>query len=125
MTVSSVVRRMWRNRKGVARSRAFCLATDQIVAGKCSRLSCLLTPDGFVSISHNGESLGVHPEERYAGRAEIERVAEVLSFCAERATNSYVSQHICKNGLTVLNALSKQFELDRLDMLSGTLYMSP
>lgn len=90
---------------------AYCLAIDNIVAKTCTHICSEFTGDGFASVSHNGTSLGVEPEERFLGRSEMEAIAELMKFCAEHAASEYVHSSVCKNGMTALNALSERYEL--------------
>ncbi len=90
---------------------AFCLAIDQIVARTCSQMTTEFAADGFVSVAHNGTPLGVDMDSRFPNMSEMQAVAEVMSFCADRAGSEYVHSNVCKNGMTALNALSERFEL--------------
>lgn len=90
---------------------AFCLAIDQIVAKTCSRMTTEFAADGFVSVAHNGTPLGVDLDFRFPNMSEMQAVAEIMRFCADRAGSDYVHSNVCKNGLTALNALCERFEL--------------
>ena len=90
---------------------AYCLAIDQIVAGTCTQLTTDITSDGFASVAHNGTALGIEPESRFPDMSEMQVVAELIGFCADRAASEYVHSHVCKNGMTALNALCERFEL--------------
>ena len=90
---------------------AYCFAIDQIVAGACTCLTTSFTADGFASVTHNGMPLGVAPDPRFPEMSEMQVVAEILGFCAERAASEYVHSNVCKNGMTALNALCERFEL--------------
>ena len=90
---------------------AFCLAIDQISADTCTRVSTRLGADGFLTVEHDGRPLGVEPEIGFRHLSEMLFVAERLGFCADLAASEYVNTHVCKNGMTALNACSQRFEL--------------
>ena len=91
---------------------AYCLAIDQIAAGNCTRLTSEFSPDGFATVTHNGESLGVDVDTGMHGSSTMLFVAERLAFCAEHAASAYVNTHVCKNGMTALNACCERFEFN-------------
>lgn len=90
---------------------AYCLAIDQIVAGNCTELISEFTSDGFLTVSHNGQSLDVEARSGFGGFPEMLFVAERLGFCADFASSEYVNTHVCKNGMTALNGCCERFEL--------------
>lgn len=90
---------------------AFCLAIDQIVSKSCSQMTTEFTSDGFASVSHNGTPLSVVNDARFPNMSEMQAVAEIMGFCADHASSSYVQSSVCKNGMTALNALCERFEL--------------
>ena len=89
---------------------AYCLAIDEIVAGTCTQLTTEFTSDGFACVTHNGTALGVEPGWKLE-MSQMQVVAELIGFCAKMAASDYVHTHVCKNGMTVLNALCERFEL--------------
>ena len=91
---------------------SYCLAIDQISAGNCTKLISEFSADGFATITHNGEPLGVDSNNGIHGSSEMLFVAERLAFCAEHAASDYVNTHVCKNGMTALNACCDVFEFN-------------
>lgn len=91
---------------------SYCLAIDQIAAGNCTQLISEFSADGFATITHNGESLGVDSNAGIHGSSEMLFVSERLAFCAEHAASDYVNTHVCKNGMTALNACCDVFEFN-------------
>ena len=91
---------------------AYCLAIDQIAAGNCTQLTSEFCANGFATVTHNGEPLGVDAETGMHGSSAMLFVAERLAFCAEHAARDYVSTHVCKNGMTALNACCERFEFN-------------
>ncbi len=91
---------------------AYCLAIDQIAAGNCTRLTSEFCANGFATVTHNGEPLGVDVKTELQDSSAMLFVAERLAFCAEHAASDYVNAHVCKNGMTALNACCERFELN-------------
>lgn len=90
---------------------SYCLAIDQIVASHCTQVITEAGPDKFLSVTHEGDTLGILEEPRFDGLSEMQAVAEQMRFCADRAASEYVHAHVCTNGMTALNACCERFEL--------------
>ena len=92
---------------------SFCLAIDEILAGRCTELKVTVSPERF-ALQHNGDcpnatNIGAD------GKNEIESILTTRWICQQRTNNEYVSNDVCKLSLPTVVFLSRTFEFHTFD----------